>query len=775
MINIFGLSIGMISCIIIFLFIWFQLSFDKGFVNENRIYRFVTNWNYAGSETFSQGIPIPLAEAARNELSGIEQLAVIIKKYSTIHVKSEMGKELFKSDEVIFYTEPEFFDIFNMTWIFGKPSALTEPNTTVLSESTAIRLFGSPGNALGRSILTADKINLRVTGIFKDLPANSSFPLHIVISYKTFNSKRFINWDAVSSQMECYMLLKPEVDLSDFNHAIALFNKRHYGDQKIAGNQSNSVQALREIHFSERYGNFANTSNSKNQIYILGIIGLFLMLTACVNFINLSTAQAVNRAKEIGIRKVMGGRRSQLLIQFLTETLTITLLALVISCASTELLLPTMQNLFKDRVVFDFFGEPIIFIFLGVLVVVVSFFAGFYPAMVISGYSPTQALKNKVSTGNSRFNLRKVLVVGQFTITIVLLISTIIIFKQMKYVREKSLGFNADAVSMVNLPHDELSKSKLHLFGQKVLQVPGIKNISYCSIPPLSEDVSPTSFNFNGKEIKDFEIRVNIADENYFKLFNLKMSAGSVFFKSDSPTDCVVNETFTKKMNLASPSQAIGKLITVYGHNIRIIGVVKDFNDKTLKEVISPIVIYPDQQEYTKLAIKTNGRDLVNSMKKIEAVWNEIFPDYVFTNKFVEEDITAYYETERLTGELFLIFSGIIISIALTGLFGLISFVAAQRSKEVAIRKVLGASTIEIIKMLNWSFFPMVLLANLVAWPLAYFMISKWLSEFEFRIELTIWPFIISTVFSLLVTLITVTLRSYKAAVSQAVDSLKYD
>lgn len=778
LINILGLSIGMASCILIFIFIRFQLSFDEGYQNEDRIYRVVTDWKYNAFDDFSAGVPIPFTAAARNEIAGIEKVGAIAKMDDIVHVKNDGGKEILRSNESIYFAEPDFFDVLHINWKYGKPAeALKAPNSVTLSEGMAIKYFGSINNAIGKSITLGTKTQLRVTGVFQDMPQNSSFPLKIVIAYQNlynyYGNKDC--WDCINSSLSSYVLLKEGLSKSDLDGAMAKFNKKYYADRKIEGNQVNRLQALKEIHFDERYDNFADATIAKSQIYGLAIIGLFLICTACINFINLNTAQAINRSKEVGVRKVMGGKRKQLIVQFLTETVVLVLIALLVACIISELAIPSMQNLFKNRITFSLFGHPVIFLFMILLVAFVSFLAGFYPAMIISGFNPALAIKNKVNLNNNGLSLRKILVVVQFAITVILIIGTIVIVNQMDYLQQKPLGFNSAAVVMVGMPGDNISRGKRDNFKERVLKIPGVQLLSYCQAPPLSQNVNSTNFTFNGVMNKDFEVRTCKADENYFKLFDLKIIAGKIFMKSDTANGYVVNETFLKKVGITRPENALGKTINTNGFNIPIVGVVKDYNDKSLKESISGLAISADKNQYWQAAIKLEGNHLIATTKQIEALWTNTFPNNIYDANFVNDRIKNYYESERVMGILFKVFASVIIFISFIGLFGLISFVAMQRTKEVAIRKVLGASTLQLVKMLNGSFLLMVFIANMVAWPMAYLFVSKWLSGFAYRVDLSVWPFVMAMVISMLITLITVSFRSYKAANANTIDALKYE
>ncbi|TDO24850.1 ABC transporter permease [Pedobacter duraquae] len=774
LINILGLSIGMAACMLIFLFISYQLHFDSNFQNSDRIYRFVTTWKYPGYDDFSKGIPLPLAGAVKNDLAGIDKSAVIIKRGGIIHVKDGAGTETFKSRVAFYYAEPEFFEIFSWGWLKGNPKmALSAPNTVALSASTAIQYFGNTENAIGKSLSIGNTINLKVTGVFEDAPVNSSFPLKIVISYTTFNSAKYVNWDGVNSAMEYYVLLKDGLNAVDMTQPVADFNKRHYDDTKILGHQRNILQSLNDIHFDQKYGSFAETSVSKKEIYGLGIIGLFLIFTACINFINLATAQAANRSKEVGVRKVMGGSRSQLVVQFLMETFVITCLSMLVGSVITELVIPGMSDLLNIH--FSFFSEPRVYLFMLAMVLIVSLLAGFYPAMIISGYSPALAIKNKITVNAGALGLRRVLVVLQFAITIILLISTLFIMQQMAYVRDKPLGFNADAVAMLGLPSDSLSQSRYNTFKQRATQIPGVSMLSLCQAPPSSDNITTSDFSYKGKRNQDFELRQAKADDNYFDVFDLHIIAGKKFGKNAEQDFAVVNETFVRKMGISDPQAVIGQILNTNGHDMVITGVVKDFNDLSLKENISPLVIYPQESDYYAVAVKLSGSEIMPAMKKLESLWNSTFPEYVYNSSFLKEDLNGFYESERLMGMLFKIAEGVIVFISLIGLFGLISFVAAQRTREVAIRKVLGASSVELVRLLNSSFINMVFIANFVAWPLAYLFVSRWLETFAYRIELSVWPFVYAFIVSMGITVLTVSLKSYKTATANTIDALKYE
>lgn len=769
----------MASCILIFIFIRYQMSFDEDFKNEDRIYRITTNWTAADGFSESQGVPKPAPDALRNDFKNqIEKVGAIRQDGGIIKVKDDAGKERIKSLEDVFYADPEFFQILSFNWLQGNPiQSLSEPNTVVLSKNMATKLFGDWNKAVGKTINYQNRENFTVTGILQEMPENTSFPLNIVVSYKTFKSykdEKFTEWGNTSSNDECYFLLKKGVSIDEIRGALPKFSEKYFEKDAISKEEI-SAQALADIHYNENLGNFANKTMPKKELYGLAIIGAFLLLTACINFINLATAQAVSRSKEVGVRKVMGSLRNQLVVQFLTETLTICVFALLVACVLTEVALPGMKSLFNENISFSIIQHPIIFVFMIGLVIIVSFLAGLYPAMIMSGFSPALAIKNKITANAGGLSLRKVLVVLQFTITIILIIGTLVVLRQMKYTREKPLGFNPSAVAMVSVRNDSLSLLKYQILQDRISKIPGVLLTSFCRTPPSSSNNNESNFRYNGTEKANFQVNTKVADEHYFKTFGLTFVAGKGFSKSDTIKELVVNETTLRKLNVVNFNEALGKQITIWGKKGTIVGVVKDFNNLSLHEPISPVIITSLKENYRNLAIKMDSKQIISVMPQIEKIWNDTFPENFYKSSFVDDDISQYYELERIMGILFKVFAGVIIFISFIGLFGMISFVATQRTKEVAIRKVLGASTIELVKMLNGSFLMMVFIANLVAWPLAYLIVSKWLATFTYRIDLSIWPFIIAMAISMIITLVTVSIRSYKAAVANTIDSLKYE
>jgi len=371
--------------------------------------------------------------------------------------------------------------------------------------------------------------------------------------------------------------------------------------------------------------------------------------------------------------------------------------------------------------------------------------------------------------------LRKILVVVQFTLTVTLIIGTLVILQQMKYVREQPLGFNPSAIAMIDLPNDSVTVSRFATFKAQLKQISGVEEVSFCRTAPSSQNNNGNTFSYNGGKDADFQVNTKNADEDYLKTFDLKLVAGRNLVKSDTINEYLVNETLLKKLNVRNPNEAIGKTISMGGMKAPIVGVIQDFKNKSLHENIDPILVGSLRARHYYAAVKLNAKQMMGTMKIVSKIWQQTFPESVYNEAFLDDQIKNYYEGERIMGTLFKVFAGVIIFISFIGLFGLISFVATQRTKEVAIRKVLGASTLELVKMLNGSFLIMVFIANLVAWPLAYLFVSKWLSGFAYRIDISFWPFLLAMIISMAITLITVSLRSFKAARANTIDALKYE
>ncbi|NQX57190.1 ABC transporter permease [Pedobacter panaciterrae] len=779
-INTVGLSIGMTCALIIFLFIRQYLSADNFHPNADRIFRVVSLGNGTEGKVPMMGVPVPMAGALRTDFPQLEKVANLVQGYHLVEVVGEdrSTKQYYKEYGTAFYTDPAIFDIFNFPWALGEPASLNAPNHIALTQSTATQYFGNWQNAMGKKLkLSGDETFYEVTGIIKDLPKNTDFPIHLVISYQNFGNATSMRWNSVNMGHNCYVMVKPNTDIKQLQVQLDGYTKKYY-DAKDPLSNTHLFQPFSDVHLDSEFGNFSPRRYTPLQINSLRILGSLILLIACINFINMATAQAIGRSKEVGIRKVLGSNRKQLLFRFLAETFVITFVAITIACIATEIALPAAGNFLGQQIPFNILQYPVILAFILILWLAVSFLAGLYPAVFVSGYNPINALKNKISQGNKGiWSLRSVLLIFQFTITLIFIIGTLVVLKQIDYFKNKSLGFNNNAILQVDVPTDSISKTRFDTFKQKLLQRSGVEMVTYAYTPPSTSSNNFTSFYFNNSSQKtDFLLCNKPADEDYFKIFGLKMIAGKPLSKSDTVNGYILNETLLHKLHLKDPKDALGKYIQLNRRPLaQIIGVVKDFNNLSLHGDISPVIFYTSKEEYASAFVKLNPLHMQETVKEIGADFKSTFPDQFYEPSYYDEYIANYYIVEEKTAVLLSFFTSVAIFISCFGLFALISFVAVQRTKEMAIRKVLGATTIELISVLNQSFMKMIVIANLIAWPLAYILLNRWLQGFAYKIDLPMLPFVLAALGSIGIIVLTVALRTYKMTTANPVEALKYD
>lgn len=770
----------MTCALIIFLFIRQYLSADNFHPNADRIFRVVSMGNGTDGKVPMMGVPVPMAGALRIDFPQLEKVANLVQGYHLVEIPGKNGtaKQHHKEYGTAFYTDPELFDIFNFPWLMGEPASLSAPNHIALTQSTAAQYFGNWRNAMGKKLrLSGQEAFYEVTGIIKDLPKNTDFPIHLVISYQNFGNATSTRWNSVSMGHNCYVLLKPNTDIKPLQIQLDGYVKKYY-DAKDPLSNSHLFQPFADVHLDHKFGNFSPKQYTPAQINSLRILGSLILLIACINFINLATAQAVSRSKEVGIRKVLGSNRKQLLVRFLAETFVITLLAITIACISTEIALPAVSNFLGQQISFSIIEYPVILIFILILWLAVSFLAGLYPAIIVSGYNPVNALKNRITSGSTHaWSLRSILLIFQFTVTLIFIIGTLVVLKQIDYFKNRSLGFNDHAVLQVDIPTDSLSKTRFDTFKQKLLQRSGVEMMTYAYTPPSTSTNNFTSFYFNNSPRKtDFLLCNKPADEDYFKMFGLKMIAGKPLSKSDTIKGYILNETLLHKLHFKNPEDALGKYIQLNRRaKAPVIGVVKDFNNLSLHGEISPVIFYTSREEYQSAFIKLSPLHMQETVKEIGTDFTSTFPGQFYEPSYYDEYIANYYIVEEKTATLLSFFSSVAIFISCFGLFALISFVAVQRTKEMAIRKVLGATTFELISIMNQSFMKMIIVANFIAWPLAYILLNKWLQEFAYKIDLPLLPFVLSGLGSLGIILFTVILRAYKMTTANPVEALKYE
>ncbi|MEN0052887.1 MAG: ABC transporter permease [Mucilaginibacter sp.] len=786
-INVTGLAIGIAACLLIFLVIQFETSFDSFHANRDRIYRIVTVNSGPDGVHAGSGTPLPLGEGLKLDIPQIKQLSNIMLNGGS-HFSIPAGSDgavvkKFKED-LAYYADPGFFQIFNFKWLAGdKLTALSEPKTVVLTRDEADKFFGDWRTAMGKIVRYENKRDLKVTGILENMPVNTDFPMKVAISWLTLIEKdgdlsgNAQDWVSTFGDRNCYVVLPPGLSEKQMNTELGSLAKKHI-PAPYNKNQTYRLQPLKDMHYTTDVDVYSGHPFSKQLIRVISLIGLFLLVIGCVNFINLATAQAVNRSKEVGIRKVLGSNRYQLLLQFITETLIITLFAVVLASVLALIALPMLNSLLDVRLSSGFLADPVVILFLAGVVIGVTFFAGFYPALVLSGFNPIAALRNKINAGRaSGISLRRVLVVTQFCIAQFLVIGTLVLIYQMNYFKNKSLGFNKDAVITVPFPRDSAGRARVSALKDQLLQQPGIKAVSTSLYAPSDNGGWFSDFKFNNSDKQvDFGACLKWADVDYFRLYDIQFLAGGLYPKSDTISGYVVNETLIHKLGITDPKQAIGKNIMLWNNkNLRaeITGVVKDFNTRSLRGEVPPVLMAPWKEQYAKLNIKVRPQNLRQTMAGVESLWNKTYPEGVYEYQFLDKTIAHFYNSEEQLSTLFKIFAGIAIFISCLGLYGLVSFMAVQRTKEVGIRKTLGASVGHIVYLFSKEFTVLIVIAFAISAPVGYYFMHKWLQDFTYRITIGPDIFILSILASVIIAWASVGYKAVRAALANPVKSLR--
>jgi putative ABC transport system permease protein len=793
--NITGLGIGIAATLLLFLVIQNELSYDRYHRNNKRIYRVVAmHKSRSNGETTARyaHMPLPLPDAMRQDFPRIEKLATIVNlNEAQIYVtgKNAADEKRFKETKGLFWVEPSLFEIFDFTWLAGNASDLKDPNTVVLAESVAKRFYGSVSAAMGNVIqLYSFRIPLRITGVFKDPPEHTDIEVRLGASFATHRN-RFRNrfgpegftgknaWTSFIGDQQCFVLAGKNESIASMQAQLPGFVKKYYPEDPQFTRQL-AFQPLKSMHLDSSFGTFKNDALSVKELWSLGLIGAFLLLVACINFINLATAQSVNRAKEIGVRKVIGGSRLQLIGQFLQETSFVTFLALILACVLAVAALPLLNRLIQKDLSLNFLDNPSIPVYLLLTGLTVTLLAGFYPAMVLAGFKPVMIFKNKLTgTGSKGIYLRRGLVVFQFVIAQLLIIGTLVVVKQMQYFRSKPLGFEKDGIVLINLPSDSSLRVKYPMLRSRMEQLPGVRSVSLCMESPAPGwEYESAVFYHNDAKRRDFTVTWQFGDTGYYKTFGISLITGRFPFAADSTTEVVVNETMVKKLGIKSPENIIGKMVSVDGVNkVPVVGVVKDYNNKSLHTAISPLMISSENSAYEWIAVRMDRSKMSNTLTQVQQLFTGIYPTYLYDPYFFDQSIEQFYKNETITVQLFKWFSILAIFISCLGLYGLVSFLTVQKTKEVGIRKVLGAPVYSIVYLFSKEFTILIGIAFLIAVPVGYYFMNEWLSGFYYHTTMGVGIFTLAIVVSLAIAWITVGYKAIKAALVNPVKSLKME
>lgn len=784
--NIIGLALGIGCALVIYKVIVFEDSFDTHQKNYDNIYRIVNEQIRPDEIDRGMGTPHPVAGAVMEDFPEIQQ--VVRTHYvwgDQVNVKEGSDIKKFLLEEGIVFTENSFFEMFEVDFKAGNPeTALTEPGTAVISESESRRFFGygegAEVEAMGKSINIGNKKDFTIVGVIADPVETSNFKFTVLLEYE---SQEDINpyygeghqWNSTSSNTNTYILTDSNFDPLYFNEKLIAFVDKHY-EEGESDTRKFLVQPLSEIHYDNEYGNYTYAT-SREVILALTFIAVFLVLTACINFINLATAQAANRSKEIGIRKAIGGYTRQLVIQFFSEITVISFLAIVLSLAVAEFMFVQLEEIIGTRLQLDILTDLQTVGFLLILFVGVSFLSGFYPSVLLSRMNTVMALKNKITAKNHSggLNLRKALVVTQFTISQFLIIGTVIIAAQMEYFTTKDLGFDQEAIIKTYLPEqDEVKRDR---FKQHLLSDPSIADVTFALSSPTGNSNSHSNFNYAPLNSEDnYDASFKCADERYMDLYGLELLAGRNFVKNDSSDYLIINERTARLMGFGDDYEgAIGETFTSgWRGDKKIIGVMNDFHSQDLSEDLGYVFLIYQPEVFYEIAFKTaENINVKSAITHFEKSWELVYPEYVVDWQFFDEELSENYEQEQNLASLMNTFTIVSILIGCLGLYGLISFIAANRTKEVGIRKVLGASVGAIIRKFTNEILILVGVAFAVASPIAYLTLNQWLDNYKFRIDIGFEFFLIAFIATLLVAVVTVSHRTISTAMINPARTLK--
>jgi ABC-type antimicrobial peptide transport system permease subunit len=781
LINMVGLATGAGVCILIFVLIQFHLSFDNFHANKDHVYRLLTEYHHSDTKDvfYGAGISPAIPQGVRVEIPEVEAVVPVYNNNNDqIQVLNAAGQteKKFKETSGVFATTPAFFKLFDFPLLAGNVSSLKEPNNALLTKETAEKYFGDWKTAMGRVIKWDNKDLIKITGILAPIPKNTDFQLKVVVAMGTGSTQRYVkstDWNSTGSNFGCYILIPASVSPAHVNQRLRAMVKSHHSDGIT---DSEIAEPLKAVHFNSQAGNFSNITISPQMIRMLWMIAIFILIIACVNFINLATAQAVNRAKEVGIRKVLGGKRGQLQLQFLTETFLIVFFSVIFSVLISIITIPLAGKVLDLPLTADLLLGTNVLLFLTALTAAVTLLAGFYPSLVLSGYNPINALKSKIAVKTAKgISLRRGLVVFQFVVAQGLIICTLIIVKQMNYFNTVNLGFIKEALITVPLPDDSISNSKVAYLKQQLTAMNGVEQSSFSTGVPTGEDASWGWFNFDhAPKHTDFYSIFKLVDDQYVSTYHLKLVAGRNLLPSDTIREFLVNEALVNKLGFTKPNDVLNKEIALNPKmKGLVVGVLKNYHNRSLKNEDAPMFMTTFKRAYNLANIKLTPHNMAATLPAIEKLWNNVFPGNAFEYQFLDERIAGMYKQERQLADIYTWFAAVAIMLSCLGLYGLASFMAVQRIKEVGIRKVLGASVSGIVFLFSKEFVLLIVIGFLIASPVAWYLMNKWLQDYTYRIHIRWEIFALSALVTLLIALATVSFQLVKAALINPVKSLR--
>jgi len=772
-INIAGLAVGMACCILILLWVRNELSFDRFHANADMIYRVTDRYPDSSAGYLSTAVSAwPLAEALKNDFPEIVESARL--RILTHRLISYKDKKFYENDIVA--VDPSFLKMFSFPLVKGDiTTALTEPNTILITEETAARYFGIE-DPIGKVLIYNNNTDFKVISVLKNVPQNSHIRFDFLVPFES--TLRALGWTDSwwTDNYTTYVQLAENASFQHISDKVYDYKKKIYSETRT----KLILQPLTDIHLRSNYSIdlYGSTENKSIYVYAFSAIALFVLLIACINFMNLSTARSEKRSKEVGLRKVVGATRHHIIAQFYGESLFMTVISFVAAIFLVYLLLPAFNNLSGKLLTLDSIKEPVFLMGLFGIVLITGLVSGSYPALVLSSFKPVDSIKGTGLTFSSRSGkslFRRSLVVVQFTLSIMLIVGTMIVYRQTHYMLNKELGYEKE--SMIYFRKRANVRNQYDAFKSELLRDPNITGVTASSDIPTYTVHSTSAFSWEGK---DAETRLSIhqfsVDHDYIKTFNMNIIAGRDFSREfrvdDSTQSFIVNETAVQAMGL---EDSVGSKFRLWKYEGQIVGVVEDFHYKSLQKEIEPLVLRIDPGWDSYVFVKFKSEQTKEAIASVQRVYNAFNPGFPLEYTFLDEAVERLYDSEQKTKTIFNYFTLIALFISCLGLYGLVAHMAQQKTKEIGIRKVLGASIIHIVTNLSKEFILLVCLANAIAWPVAYYFMNKWLKNFAYRTSMGLWIFILSALAALVISLLTVSYQSIKAATANPVDSLRYE
>jgi putative ABC transport system permease protein len=796
-INVAGLALAMGCAVLIYFYVTDEISYDRYNSKEGRTYRITRDFISKDGSTNLRlaNVAPPIGPLIKNDFGEVEVMARTLPSSTVVGL--EQNGELKKSitEENIYVAEPDIFRIFDFQIESGDAKvALNRPFTVMLSEGMAIKYFGTLLNVVGRRLRFDNQYDLEVTGVYKKLPPQAHWHPEFLISFSTLNDSTIYgrkgletNWG--NNAFGTYVLLHEGVNPEKLQVQFPGFIDRHYGTyvRKMAGAPTDfvgskvtrlNIQKVTDIHLHSHLDDELEANGNINNVYMITVIGIFIVLIACFNFVNLSTARASMRAKEVGLRKVVGAFRNQLIWQYLSESIMMALIALILAIVLSGFSMEWLNHFTGKRLSFDIIHHwPVVSGLIG-FAIVVGLLAGIYPAFIISGFKPALVLKSEQGTTGGKGRMRKTLVVMQFAISVGLIIATAITSQQLKFLNTEKLGYDKDQI--VTLPYYADLNQDYSSFYHELTKNSLVRNASRSSRVPTGRllDSYGSASILNGDSLKpvDIELKSISTDEEFFDSYGIKIAAGRSFSKS-IPTDdslaFIVNEAAARKLEWRDLGKEINREFQYAGVRGKLVGIVSDFHFESLHQSIVPMIFLVRKNNFNTISIKLSGNNMQEGIAYVEKVWKEFLPKRPFDYQFLNEKYRRLYDAEQRQSQLFTIFSGLAIFIACLGLFGLATFNTLLRIREIGIRKVLGASIASILTLLSREIVALILIANLIAWPAAWYWMRQWLNTFAYHINMNMLVFLGSAAVAIVLALITVSAQTVKAAMSNPSQTLR--